>query len=150
MFISHLGQSCAMRELGFPTFQRIPSQIRMCLLPDAVVSPPRRSRISSQTQSYLLPDAVVSRPRRSRISSQTRSCLLPDAVVSPPRRSRISSQTRSCLLPDAVVSRPVFDIKYGGLKRSCYCWFLFTAFKNDLGNGVSKRKRFVSNGVIEI
>ena len=57
------------------------------------------------------------------IPSQIRMCLLPDAVVSPPRRGRISSRVRQ---------------QVWGLKRSCYCWFLFTAFKNDLGNGVSK------------
>lgn len=71
----------------------------------------------------VVPDSNVSRPRRSRIFSQMRSCLLPDAVVSPPRCSCISPRVRQ---------------QVWGLKRSCYCWFLFTAFKNDLGNGVSK------------
>ena len=63
------------------------------------------------------------RPRFECVSSQTQSYLVPDAVVSPPRRGRVSPRVRH---------------QVWGLKRSCYCWFLFTAFKNDLGNGVSK------------
>ena len=53
-------QNCAMQELGFPAFQQMPSQIRMCLAPDAVVSSPRCGRVSSQMQSHLAPCSTTS------------------------------------------------------------------------------------------
>ena len=58
---------------------------------------PRCDRISSQTRSYLVPDAFVSPPRCVRLSSQMRSSLLPDALKS------IGLELRRIMRPSSTV-----------------------------------------------